>query len=449
MAQFFKASPKKNIKNHFLNNILVEKLDHQGRGIAFFKNKPLFIDGALAGEILDVQVTESKKRYQKATIITIKQASELREIAACQHYQQCGGCHLQHTSQAHQIKIKESGLLSLFARFAKQVPIELQQAIKSEPWGYRRSARFGVQFNKKSKKVHMGFRRALSNDLIDQQVCPVLKAPLAALILPLKALLNSFNSKADLGHVEMIWADQGAVILLRHLKKLPSSDLTLIELFAKKYQLIFFSQPAKNEWHLLAGEDHLSYQLDECQCHFNFHVTDFLQVNENVNQKMVTQALSWLNLSKQDKVLDLFCGLGNFTLPIAKQVESVVGIEGVQQMVDRATENAQLNEIKNSSFFQADLSAEHLSRQPWAKEAFNKVLLDPARAGALESIAFIISLKPSHILYVSCDPVTLARDSQLILEKGYTLDKLGVLDMFPQTGHIESMALFIKCGRRD
>ncbi|WP_413700034.1 23S rRNA (uracil(1939)-C(5))-methyltransferase RlmD [Psychromonas sp. KJ10-10] len=158
---------------------------------------------------------------------------------------------------------------------------------------------------------------------------------------------------------------------------------------------------------------------------------------------MVKQALTWLALTKQDKVLDLFCGLGNFTLPIAKQVESVVGVEGVQKMVDRATNNASANLITNADFFQADLSAENLSKQPWAKDSYNKVLLDPARAGAFEAMSFIISLKPSHILYVSCDPVTLARDSELLLNKGYQLDKLGLLDMFPQTGHMESMALFV------
>jgi len=445
MAQFFKAAPKNSIKSRVLKNILVEKLDHQGRGIAFFQKKPLFIDGALIGETLDVQVTESKKRYSKATITKISQASEHRLAARCPHYEQCGGCHLQHTSQQNQISIKENGLLDLFTRFAKQAPIELQPAIQSDEWGYRRSARFGVQFDKKSKKVQMGFRRALSNDLIEQRVCPVLKAPLEALIVPLKALLNSLSCKAHLGHVEMIWSDQGVVILLRHLKALAHSDVTLITTFAQQHQVNFFSQPTKNELILLFGDSSLSYQLPEWDCRLNFIATDFLQVNETVNQKMVAQALSWLDLCLKDSVLDLFCGLGNFTLPIARQVKSVVGVEGVQKMVDRATENAQSNNIGNTSFFQADLSAEHLNKQPWAEDnAFNKVLLDPARAGALESIPFIISCKPSHIVYVSCDPVTLARDSQLLLEKGYKLEKLGLLDMFPQTGHMESMALFTR-----
>jgi len=444
MAQFFKASPKNSIKNRILKNVLVEKLDHQGRGIAFFQNKPLFIEGALNGEVFDVQVTESKKRYSKATIKNISQASEFRIQPTCIHYEQCGGCHLQHTGQDQQISIKAAGLMDLFTRFAKQGAKKLEPVIKGDAWGYRRSARFGVQFNRKTKNVEMGFRRALSNDLIDQKLCPVLKSPLETLIVPTKALLNTLASKADLGHIEMIWSDQGAVILLRHLKPLPQADLQIIMQFSEQHKVNFFSQPSKKELHCISGKSELSYQLPEWQCELNFSATDFLQVNEAVNQKMVKQALTWLNLTKQDKVLDLFCGLGNFTLPIAKQVESVVGVEGVQKMVDRATQNALLNKITNATFFQADLSAEHLAKQSWAEGDFNKVLLDPARAGALESIPFIISLRPSHIVYVSCDPVTLARDSQLLLEKGYKLDKLGLIDMFPQTGHMESMALFTR-----
>lgn len=445
MAQFFKAAPKNSIKSRILKNIEVEKLDHQGRGIAFYQNKPLFIEGALIGETLDVKISESKKRYSKANIMKIHAASEQRVAPSCQHYEQCGGCHLQHTTQQSQIEIKQNGLLDLFGRFAKQAPIALQPAIQSDEWGYRRSARFGVQFNKKSKQVQMGFRRALSNDLIEQRVCPVLKAPLEALILPLKTLLNNLKGKADLGHVEMIWSDQGALILLRHLKALAKSDIELICAFAEQHQLNFFSQPSKNELICVFGDSNLSYQLAAGDCTLSFSPNDFLQVNDAVNQQMVAQALTWLELNKQDNVLDLFCGLGNFTLPMAKQVASVVGVEGVQKMVDRATHNAQLNNIDNATFFQADLSAEGLSKQEWASDNhFNKVLLDPARAGALEAMPFVLSLKPSHIVYVSCDPVTLARDSQLLLEKGYKLAKLGLLDMFPQTGHMESMALFVK-----
>ncbi|MFT6928320.1 MAG: 23S rRNA (uracil1939-C5)-methyltransferase [Psychromonas sp.] len=442
MAQFFKAAPTNSIKNHILKNIKVEKLDHRGRGLAYFQKKPLFIDGALAGELLEVQIIETKKRYSKAKIKKIIKASELRITAACPHYQECGGCDLQHLSQQSQIQIKADGLLSLFKRFAKQVPQQLEEPITDKAWGYRRTARFGLQFDKKNKHLKMGFRRAQSNDLIDQKVCPVLLPALECLLAPLKILLNSLQCKADLGHVELLYSDQGAVILLRHMKSLSEPDLKLITAFSDQHKVNFFGQPSSNQSVCLAGKAHLSYRLPEWDCSLSFTPTDFLQVNTTINEKMVSQALQWLALEKTDRVLDLFCGLGNFTLPIARQVESVVGVEGVQKMVDRAAENAQLNNLHNAEFYQADLSDENIIQQEWAKQSFNKVLLDPARAGALDCLAFIAQKKPSHILYVSCDPLTLARDSQLLLDKGYKLEKLGLLDMFPQTAHMEAMALF-------
>ena len=444
MAQFFKASRTKSAKNRILKNVHVEKLDHQGRGIAYWQNKPLFIDGGLSGESLDIQILESKKRYSKGAIKKINQASELRIEASCPHYNECGGCHLQHLNHEQQIKIKSAGLISLFKRFAKQVPEQLAAPVVGEPWGYRRTARFGLQFDKKSKQLKMGFRRALSNALIEQKVCPVLLPQLECLISPLKVLLNSLKSRMDLGHVELIFADQGVVVLLRHLKALPKGDLQLIEQFCEEHKLNFFAQDSKYSLVCLSGSQQLSYQLEEWDCTLNFSPTDFLQVNSNVNRKMVAQALNWLALTADDIVLDLFCGLGNFTLPIATKAAKVVGVEGVQKMVDRATDNAALNNLDNTSFYQADLSSADLGKQIWATQAFNKVLLDPARAGALECMPFIAQLKPSHIVYVSCDPVTLARDSQLLLENGYKLDKLGLLDMFPQTGHMESMALFVR-----
>lgn len=444
MAQFFKASRTKSAKNRILKNVHVEKLDHQGRGIAYFQNKPLFIEGGLCGESLDIQILESKKRYSKGLIKKINQASELRIAARCPHYHECGGCHLQHIDHQQQIKIKSQGLLSLFQRFAKQAPAQLAEPVIDQAWGYRRTARFGLHFDKKSKQLRMGFRRASSNDLIDQKVCSVLLPQLECLILPLKTLLNTLQSRMDLGHIELMLADQGVVILLRHLKALPASDRQLIEQFCQAQQVTFFAQDSQQQLVCLSGSEQLSYQLSEWDCTLNFSPSDFLQVNSKVNQKMVAQALNWLALTADDVVLDLFCGLGNFTLPIAKTAAKVVGIEGVQKMVDRATANARANDLNNVSFYQADLSAADVSKQAWAAQSFTKVLLDPARAGAFDCMLFIAKLKPSHIVYVSCDPLTLARDSLLLLENGYKLDKLGLLDMFPQTGHMESMALFVR-----
>ena len=444
MAQFFKVSRTKSAKNQILKNLLIEKVDYRGQGIAYLKNKPVFIDGALGGELVDVQLLESKKRYSKAIIKKINQVSDLRIEARCPHYHECGGCSLQHINHQTQIEMKSDGLISLFKRFAKQAPSELAKSVVDQPWAYRRTARFGLQYDKKSKQLVMGFRRALSNELIDQKTCPVLLPQLEVLILPLKALLNSLQGKMNLGHIELILSDQGVVVLLRNLKALVKDDVQLIEQFSVEYRLNFFTQDDKHQLTCLKGTDKLTYQLAEWDCSLTFSPTDFLQVNSNINQSMVAQAIDWLALTKDDIVLDLFCGLGNFTLPIAKKATKVVGVEGIQKMVDRASQNATLNNITNATFFQADLSADNVDKQSWAKQSFNKVLLDPARAGAQACMLFIAKLKPSHIVYVSCDPMTLARDSQLLLEKGYKLDKLGLLDMFPQTAHMESMALFVK-----
>ena len=193
----------------------------------------------------------------------------------------------------------------------------------------------------------------------------------------------------------------------------------------------------------LTNEHKLSYSLPAQDCQFEFNIDDFLQVNGEVNEKMVAQAIDWLEVKETDRVLDLFCGLGNFTLPIAKLAKQVVGIEGIQKMVTRGTENARLCHLNNVDFYQADLSDLDSLKADWAQLNYDKVLLDPARAGAAECMSFVVSQKPTHIVYVSCDPVTLARDSQLLLEKGYKLQKLGLIDMFPQTAHMESMALFI------
>jgi 23S rRNA (uracil1939-C5)-methyltransferase len=444
MAQFFKAARTNKQNNNIIKHCLIEQLDHQGRGMLFHQNKPLFVEGALIGEIVDVVIVEDKKRYKKANVVKTDKISPLRIAPHCIHYQECGGCHLQHVEQSIQLDIKQQGLLSLFERFAKYRPEQLQPTLISDPWHYRRCARFGVQFNKKTKKVEMGFRRAASNELINQSVCPVLQPALEQLITPLKQLLNQLQGKTTLGHIELVEADNAVAVLLRHLKPLSQQDIDLIITFSTQHQLHFYVQSSPVKIDCLTEAHPLTYSLSEQQCDFEFHIDDFLQVNTKVNQKMVSQALAWLSLTPEDRVLDLFCGLGNFTLPIAKVAAKVVAVEGVQKMVDRGTENARRGQLTNVKFYQADLSDLNALKADWSKLDYDKILLDPARAGAAECIAFIVSKKPTHVVYVSCDPVTLARDSQLLLESGYQLDKLGVIDMFPQTAHMESMALFIK-----
>jgi len=444
MAQFFKASRTNKQNNKIIKSCQVDKLDHQGRGMLFHQNKPLFVEGGLIGEILDVTIDEDKKRYKKASILKIQQASDLRITPSCLHYQECGGCHLQHVEQQTQIEIKQQGLVGLFERFAKYKPKQLQPTLTASAWEYRRCARFGVMYDKKTKKVQMGFRRSSSSELINQQTCPVLKPALSMLILPIKNMLNQLQGKMDLGHVELLQADNAVAVLLRHLKPLSKQDKALMVEFATTQKIQFYVQSSPTNIQCLTAQSKLNYSLPEHDCRFEFNVDDFLQVNGDVNTKMVSQALNWLELKSTDSVLDLFCGLGNFSLPMAKLVKQVVAVEGIQKMVDRGTQNALKCDLDNIQFFQADLSDLNELQSPWAKQNFDKVLLDPARAGAAECMLFIANKKPTHIVYVSCDPVTLARDSELLLTHGYQLDKLGLIDMFPQTAHMESMALFLK-----
>ena len=444
MAQFFKTSRTNKQNNNIIKHCQIDKLDHQGRGMLFHQNKPMFVEGGLVGEVVDVSIDEDKKRYKKASILKIQQASDLRIAPHCDHYQECGGCHLQHIEQSTQIDIKQTGLITLFERFAKHKPEQLQKTLLSDAWAYRRCARFGVMYDKKTKKVQMGFRRSSSSELINQQACPVLKPALSALILPIKSLLNQLQGKAALGHIELVEAENAVAILLRHLKPLSAADVDMIIAFAAKHKLHFYAQSSPTDIRCLTEKHKLTYSLPEQDCEFEFSIDDFLQVNADVNEKMVTQAIDWLELKNTDHVLDLFCGLGNFSLPIAKIAQQVVAIEGIKKMVERGAENALHCHLTNVQFFQADLSDLNELKAPWAQQNYDKVLLDPARAGAAECMLFIASKKPTHIVYVSCDPVTLARDSLLLLEAGYKLAKLGLIDMFPQTAHMESMALFVK-----
>jgi len=444
MAQFFKASRTNKQNNRIIKHCQVDKLDHQGRGMLFHQNKPMFVEGGLIGEILDVCIDEDKKRYKKASIVKIQKASELRIKPTCQHYQECGGCHLQHIEQSSQVNVKQQGLIDLFERFAKHKPEQLAPTISSSPWEYRRCARFGVIYDKKSKKVQMGFRRSGSSELINQQACPVLKPALAELIVPIKILLNALQGKMSLGHIEMVEADNTVAVLLRHLKPLSAKDKQLIIDFSTSHDIQFYAQSSPTEVQCLTNDSRLRYSLTQQDCHYDFNINDFLQVNAEVNEKMVAQAIDWLALTASDRVLDLFCGLGNFSLPIAKLTEQVVAVEGVQKMVDRGTDNALQAGLSNVQFYQADLSDLNSLQADWAQGSYQKVLLDPARAGAAECMSFIINKQPTHIVYVSCDPVTLARDSEQLLNGGYQLSKLSLIDMFPQTAHMESMALFTK-----
>ena len=438
MARFFQPKKKTQLNTKH-QSLTIEKLDHHGAGMAYQNNKPIFIEGALPGEQVLAQLTESKSKFARAKLIKIQKSSEQRIEPFCAHYHECGGCNMQHLSSDAQQEYKQQTLSQLMSKFAGQ-SIELDSPIIGDDKGYRRRARVSIKLNKKTRQLEFGFRKKNSKEIVNVTHCPVLDTELDTLLKPLYQLLQQFSNQENFGHVELVKGDNTKVIVLRHLKALKPQDQQALESFAQQHQATLYLMPESDQLNRVVGE---SAHYLEAGVTIPFEPNNFIQVNQKVNQAMVEQALSWLQLTKQDRVLDLFCGLGNFSLPIAKQVASVTGVEGVDAMVEKATYNAKVNQIENASFYQANLE-EDVSGQLWAAEKFDKILLDPARAGASGVIEQISALGASRVVYVSCNPATLARDSQSLLSQGYKLQKLGMLDMFPHTSHLESMALFVK-----
>ncbi|MGO1296537.1 MAG: 23S rRNA (uracil(1939)-C(5))-methyltransferase RlmD [Vibrio sp.] len=438
MARFYQ--PKKNTtinKKH--QSVLVEKLDHQGAGIAFLNRKPVFIDGALPSETVLVQLTESKSKYARGQLIKVQQPSEQRVSAFCPHYQVCGGCDLQHLERQAQVDYKQQTLSQLMTKFSGE-SLSLSAPIIGKDTHYRRRARLSLWWNKSQQQLHFGFRQRQSKHIANVTDCPVLTPALNRHLLPLKALLASFSRPDKLGHLELVEGSNGVGILLRYLSSLNAEDITKLRDYAENEHITLYFMPENNELVREFGEE-LYY--DENGVNTPFTPVNFIQVNRDVNEKMVIQAMEWLELTSHDHVLDLFCGLGNFSLPIAQQVEHVTGIEGVDDMVAKAQDNARINQLNNVRYYQSNLADDFMG-QEWTQQTFDKILLDPARAGASGLIDQIGQFAAQRIVYVSCNPATLARDSQSLLAQGYKLAKLGMLDMFPHTSHLESMALFIK-----
>ncbi|MGA7587492.1 MAG: 23S rRNA (uracil(1939)-C(5))-methyltransferase RlmD [Rouxiella badensis] len=456
MAQFY--SPNRRVTTRQMITVTATDLDAFGQGVARHKGKTIFVTGLLPGEQAEVTLTEDKRQYAKGRVKRLLSTSEDRVAPECPHFSVCGGCQQQHASVALQQRSKSESLLRLIAR-ETGVNAEPAPVIAAEPYGYRRRAKLGLQIAlakpgaKKmpvmgkpqkgaavaSGPLMMGFRQEGSNSLINITRCPVLRPELEQLLVPLHQCLAALKAVSRLGHVELVLADNGPVVVLRHLDPLVESDRENLLAFAERHGITFFLAPDSENIEKLCGESPF-YHIDGLALQFN--PRDFIQVNDAVNQKMVAQALSWLDIQPEDRVLDLFCGMGNFTLPLAKRAKQVVGVEGVATLVANGQDNAKRNHLSHVSFYHENLE-DDVSRQPWAAQGFNKVLLDPARAGAPGVMAHIIKLAPQRVVYVSCNPTTLARDSKTLLEAGYRLKEVRMLDMFPHTGHLESMALFI------
>ncbi|MBP8028000.1 MAG: 23S rRNA (uracil(1939)-C(5))-methyltransferase RlmD [Acinetobacter sp.] len=438
----------------------VESLSHEGRGIAHYGSHPdhpsekqgkkVFIRYALPGETVSAQITNVVKRLEEAdSTALLSEPAAIRIEPKCPHFTVCGGCNMQHIQLDEQIRLKQDVLKSHLEHFAGIQPEQWLPALRSSREDYRRKARIGVRYLPHKDKLVVGFRENQSNKLISIDRCMVLDREFGS-ITALKQLLQSLKAKAAIGHIELAMGDDEIALLVRHTEKLSQQDVNQLKQFALNKQWQLYLQPEGAE-SLHRVDDptaamRLHYALDDFDLKFGFSPLDFTQVNSTINPQMVKLACDLLQLQQGERVLDLFCGLGNFTLPLARcvgETGQVVGVEGSEEMVRRAAENAEINGIIHAHFYSQDLTKD-FSHHSWANQGFDALLIDPPRAGAEEIMHYVPKFGAKKIVYVSCNPATLARDAGVLAQHGYRLKKAGVMDMFTHTGHVESIALFEK-----
>lgn len=439
-----KARHQSDPVDHHPFELLVDKLSHDGRGIGNFQGKTVFVDGALPGEQVKARLKACHSRYSEAVVQELITTSPDRIEPICKHYSRCGGCNLQHYDLDRQLAFKQSAVLDQLQRWGGLSPQRLLPAIQSSSNNYRHRARFSVWYERDGR-ISLGFREGGSKQLVEIEQCTVLAASLNSLLTPLHTWVHELKSKRAVAHIELILADSGPAMVIRHTQPFKPEDLATLTELAKSCAAAVWLQPAaKAGLFDLKGEacdPRLHYTLTDFDVCLGYHPQDFIQVNAEVNRQMVSQAVSLLAPNGPEKLLDLFCGIGNFTLPLARLGTEVIGVEAMETMVARGRENATANGLSNINFIAADLEAD-LSHLLEATAGVDAVLLDPPRAGAKGAMNLLRQLSADRIVYVSCNPATLARDAKELAEMGYTLEALGVMDMFPQTAHVESMGLF-------
>ncbi len=426
---------------------MVESLNHEGRGVARVDGKVVFLDGALAGEQVLFRYRRRRGRFDEGQVVEVIVPAPERTKPRCPHFDLCGGCSLQHMDPSAQIRFKEARLLESLAHQAGSRPRTILPPLGAEVWGYRRKARIGAKYVARKDKVLVGFREKGSAFLADLGRCEVLHPSVGQKLDALGACIGALHSRREIPQVEVAVGDEWTALVFRHLKPLPALDREILAGFAREHGFRVLLQsggPDTLEALWPQGGTELSYRLPAHDAVFRFRPTEFTQVNAGINVQMVDRALELLALRPDDRVLDLFCGLGNFTLPLARRVARVVGVEGESALVQRARDNAVLNGIHNAEFHLADLSRSEPDSD-WVLAAWDKLLLDPPRSGAQAIVQGLRPPYPSRIVYVSCNPATLARDAgELVRRHGYIVDSAGVMDMFPHTSHVESIALFTR-----
>lgn len=426
--------------------VVVESLDHEGQGVAHVDGKVVFIEGALAGETVEITALKRKPAYEFATVVRVVRESSQRVVPRCPHYGTCGGCSMQHVDARAQLAAKQRVLEDNLERIGRVMPEVMLPAVQGPTWGYRYRARFSVRDVRKKGGVLVGFHEKRSSFVVDMRECHVVPPAVSSLLGPLRALVEALSIRDRMPQIELAIGDAVTVLVFRILAPLTHRDEDVLRAFADRHGVCIFLQSKGPETVVRfhpADAPELDYLLPEFGLRFPFSPTEFTQVNHAVNRVLVRRAISMLDPRPGERIADLFCGLGNFSLAIARRGATVVGIEGSTTLVRRAQENAATNGLQGTTSFESrnlfTVSPEDVAA--WGP--FEKMLIDPPRDGAIELVKSLAEPFPRRIVYVSCSPGTLARDAGVLVNvHGYRLSAAGVVNMFPHTSHVESIALF-------
>ncbi|MGH8496012.1 MAG: 23S rRNA (uracil(1939)-C(5))-methyltransferase RlmD [Gammaproteobacteria bacterium] len=421
----------------------IVSMTHDGRGVARVEGKTIFIDGALEGESIAFVRTRRRRSFDEARLERVLVDSPERVTPRCAYFGTCGGCSLQHVTAERQLELKQRVLLDNLERIGGVRPLEVLEPLTGPEWNYRRRARLGVRHVEKKGRVLVGFRERASSYVTDMLRCEVLAAPLDGLIGPLSGLIGALSIRRQLPQIEVAAGDARIAMVLRVLAEPSAADRSAMREFAARHGVDLYLQPGGVDSVRPLDEPAvpLTYRLPRFDLTLEFLPTDFLQVNAEVNRRLVDRVVDLLAPRADDRVIDLFCGLGNFTLPLARVAGGVTGIDVDAGLIGRARANAQRNGLDNARFSRADLF-DAVAAGDRAREPVDLALLDPPRAGAAEVIAAGLGSGARRIVYVSCHPASLARDAGELTRRGFTLTAAGIADMFPHTAHVESIAVF-------
>jgi 23S rRNA (uracil1939-C5)-methyltransferase len=429
---------------HVKHETFIDDLSHDGRGVAHIQGKAVFISGALPEETVQYRVTRSHKHYDEACVENILQPSLHRTTPACPHYEHCGGCVLQHLDPHQQLKVKELAFWKTLKKIGQVEPQIQLPAIESNPWHYRHRAKLHVQTQ--HQEIKIGFKSKLNaRKVIGIHHCPILMESLEKLLPYLNQLLHAFEQAESVETILIAKGKEAVSLLFCCKRPLQFSDLALLQQFGEMHECHIFIQLQPNQIQSVFPKqtlDQMTYPFPHLDLTLKFSANDFTQVNVSANELMLKAAKDMMSLDEHDVVGDLFCGLGNFSLYLAPWVKQVIGAEMSEQMIHAASQNANLNALTNLKFECLDLNDAVAVRSFFKLHQMNKLILDPPRAGALTVAESISKSKINGLLYVSCHPATLARDAKILVQKGFVLKAARVIDMFPQTGHIEGMAWF-------